>query len=100
VRYWRGSTAPENADAYEAYLRARLFPKLVRIRGFHGASVLRRDVAQGVEFVTLTQFESLDAVRAFAGTDYERAVIGAEARRLLNDADDLARHYEVVAATS
>lgn len=93
-RYWRGLTTHDNADAYEAFLRDTLFPELRAIDGFVGGQVLRRKIADGVEFVTLTQFASLEALRAFAGDDYERAVIRPQAEALLAEADERAAHYE------
>jgi heme-degrading monooxygenase HmoA len=95
-RYWRGLTRHEDADAYEAFLRDVLFPELSTIDGFIGGYVLRRDVAGGVEFVTLTQFASLEALRAFAGDDYERAVIRPKTEALLAEADECASHYQTV----
>ena len=66
-RLWRGWTTTENADAYEELLRTRILPGIHRVDGYRGAYLLRRDVDEGVEFTTLTFFESMDAVRAFAG---------------------------------
>jgi antibiotic biosynthesis monooxygenase (ABM) superfamily enzyme len=96
ARLWRGWTTPENADAYEDFLRSDMFPSIHRVPGFLGADLLRRDEGDVVAFVTITRFESLDAVRAFAGDDYERAVIEPEARRLLARNDERSEHYEVV----
>jgi heme-degrading monooxygenase HmoA len=97
-RYWRGLTGHDDADSYEAFLRDTLFPELSAIDGFVAGYVLRRDVEGGVEFVTLTQFASLEALRAFAGDDYERAVIRPEAEALLAEADERAVHYETAVA--
>jgi heme-degrading monooxygenase HmoA len=99
-RIWHGWTTREDADAYEALLRAEVLPGIGRVDGFVGAHLLRRDVGAGdeVEFATLTLFESLDAVRAFAGDDYEAAVVPPEARRLLARFDARSTHYEVVAS--
>jgi len=97
-RIWHGWTTPENADAYEALLRSEVLPAIDRVPGFLGAHLLRRDAGGEVEFVTLTLFESLDAVRAFAGEDYETAVVPPEARRLLTHFDARSAHYEVVDA--
>jgi heme-degrading monooxygenase HmoA len=94
-RMWRGSTSRENADAYEQILRTNVLPELGAIAGSRGAFVMRRDVEDGVEFVTLTLFDSLEAVREFAGPDYETAVIIPEAEALLSDFDAKARHYEI-----
>jgi heme-degrading monooxygenase HmoA len=94
-RIWHGWTAPENADAYERLLRSEVLPGIDRIEGFRGAHLLRRDAGDEVEFVTLTLFDSLDAVRAFAGEDYEVAVVPPAAQRLLAHYDERSAHYEV-----
>jgi heme-degrading monooxygenase HmoA len=96
ARLWRGWTSPENADAYEEFLRQEMFPSIHRVPGFLGADLLRREDGDEVAFVTITRFESLAAVRAFAGDDYEQAVIEPEARRLLAHNDERSEHYEVV----
>jgi heme-degrading monooxygenase HmoA len=95
-RIWHGWTTPADADAYEQLLRSEILPGIGRIEGFLGAYVLRREAGDEVEFVTITQFESLDAVRAFAGDDYETAVIVPEARRLLARFDERSAHYDTV----
>jgi len=97
TRFWRGWTASTgNADAYERLLRTEILPAIHRVPAFRGATVLRRDVDDGVEFVVLTRFESLEAVREFAGPEYEVPVIEPEARALLARGDDRALHYETV----
>jgi heme-degrading monooxygenase HmoA len=97
-RLWHGWTKRENADAYEELLRSEVLPGIHRVKGFKGAQVLRRDVKDKdeVEFVTLTQFDSLEAVKEFAGEDYEVAVILPEARKLLSRFDARSAHYETV----
>ena len=95
-RIWHGWTTSADADAYEQLLRSEILPGIGRLDGFLGAYVLRRDAGGEVEFVTITQFESLDAVRAFAGDDYETAVIVPEARRLLARFDERSAHYDTV----
>jgi heme-degrading monooxygenase HmoA len=95
-RLWHGWTSRENADAYEKLLRTKILPGIHRVSGYRGAYLLKRDVSDGVEFVTLTFFESMDAVRAFAGEDYEVAVVSPEARQLLSRFDLRSRHYETV----
>jgi heme-degrading monooxygenase HmoA len=97
ARIWHGWAALENADAYESLLRAEVLPGIERIDGYRGAYVLRTDGAD-IEFVTVTLWETFDAIRAFAGDDYERAVVPPEARRLLKRFDERSRHYEVRAA--
>jgi antibiotic biosynthesis monooxygenase (ABM) superfamily enzyme len=95
-RVWHGWTRPENADAYEALLRDKIFPWIERVEGYRGGYVLRRDVGDEVEFVTLTRFDSLDVVKAFAGEDYEAAVVLPEADALLSHYDARSAHYETV----
>jgi heme-degrading monooxygenase HmoA len=97
ARVWHGWTRPENAHAYEELLREEIFPGIRRIEGFRGADLLRADGEGEVEFVTVTLFDSLGAVRAFAGEDYEAAVVPPEARRLLERFDERSRHYELLA---
>jgi heme-degrading monooxygenase HmoA len=95
-RMWRGRTDAEHADGYEAVFRGVVLPELRDVDGCRGAYLLRRDDADGAEFVTLTLFDSLDAVRAFAGEDYEAAVISDEAASVLRDYDTTARHFTIV----
>jgi antibiotic biosynthesis monooxygenase (ABM) superfamily enzyme len=93
TRTWRGWTARENADAYERFLLTELFPAMREIPRFHSAAVLLRDDGSEVAFVTLTRFDSLDAIRAFAGEDYETPVIEPTARALLSHHEKRAQHY-------
>lgn len=97
ARIWHGWASRRNADAYEAFLRSSFLPAIDRIAGFKGAQVFRRDHGDDeVEFVVTTCFESIDAIRAFAGEDYEMANVAPEARRLLSRFDRRCRHYLVV----
>lgn len=93
---WRGWTAADNADAYEGFLLNTLFPEMREIPGFLGADVLRRPDDSEVAFVTLTRFDSLDAIRAFAGEDYEVPVLEPEALALLSRYDEHALHFDTV----
>ncbi len=97
VRMWHGWTAPEKADAYERLLKEEVFKGIAsrKIPGYRGIRLLRRSAGQEeVEFVTLMWFDSLDAVKAFAGEEYETAVVPPKARALLSRFDPLSRHYE------
>jgi heme-degrading monooxygenase HmoA len=96
-RIWRGWTTRQNADAYEALLKAEIFTGIIErgIIGFQGIDLLRRELAEEIEFVTVMWFDSLLAVRSFAGEDYERAVVPAKARQLLLRFDERSAHYEV-----
>ena len=97
-RMWHGWTAPPNADAYDNYLKGELFPLLEREltpHGYRGFQVLRLARGSEVEFVTLVWFESLLAVRSFAGQEYEKPVISAKAQALLSRYAERVEHYEV-----
>lgn len=95
-RVWHGWTKRENADNYERMLRTTILPGIHRVAGYQGAELLRRDDGDEVEFVTITRFDSMDAVRAFAGPDYEVAVIHPEAQDLLTHYDARSAHYKTV----
>lgn len=97
VRLWHGYTRPADADAYERLLQEEIFRGIASraIAGYHGIELFRRPVGETVEFVTLMRFDSLDAVRAFAGQDYEAAVVPPAARALLVRYDARSVHYEV-----
>lgn len=101
-RIWHGWTTRENAAAYEALLKSEVLPGIEarEIRGLRGIHLLKRDVPEGVEFVTILWFDSLDAVREFAGEDWEAAVVPEEGRRLLTRFDARSAHYETVLSPS
>jgi heme-degrading monooxygenase HmoA len=94
-REWTCHCTPSKADRYEELLLTRILPRLDNVDGCHGAYVFRREIDGEVEFVVTHLFDSLDAVRGFAGDDYEAAVVPAEARALLTDFDLTARHFQV-----
>jgi len=97
-RVWHGWTNRENANAYERLLRSEIFSAIGKrsIKGYRGIHLLRRNVDEGVEFVTIMWFDSFDAVRAFAGEDYEAAVVPPKAIELLLRFDARSAHYEVI----
>jgi heme-degrading monooxygenase HmoA len=96
-RIWHGWTTHANADGYERLLREEVFVGIHgrNIAGFHGIELLRRALANEVEFATMMWFDSLDAVRAFAGEDHEAAVVPPAARAVLSRFDARSAHYEV-----
>jgi heme-degrading monooxygenase HmoA len=96
-RIWHGWTTPANADAYEQLLKTEIFEWIAgqHIAGYLGIELLRRRTDSEVEFSTMMWFDSLDAVRAFAGADYETAVVRPEAKALLVRYDARSAHYEV-----
>ncbi|NIM97975.1 MAG: antibiotic biosynthesis monooxygenase [candidate division Zixibacteria bacterium] len=97
VRIWHGWTTPANADVYEGLLKEEIFLGIQnrRIRGYKGIQLLRRETTDEVEFITIMKFDSLDAVREFAGEDYEAAVVPSKARAVLSHFDERSQHYEV-----
>ncbi len=98
-RIWHGYTTQENADAYETLLRNEIFAGIQNreIKGYRGIQLLRRKLEDTVEFITIMWFESIEAVRTFAGEDYEAAVVPEKARALLLSFDERSQHYEVKA---
>jgi heme-degrading monooxygenase HmoA len=99
-RIWHGWTSHQNADAYEALLKAEILPGIQgrSIPGYRGIDLLRRNHEREVEFVTVMWFDSYDAVRDFAGEDHEVAVVPPKARKLLSRFDDRSQHYDVLLA--
>lgn len=100
ARIWHGWTTPADADAYERLLKEEVFSGIAakQIEGYRGIELLRRPLPSGqVEFATIMHFDSLDAVKAFAGEDHERAYVPASARAVLARFDERSQHYEVKA---
>lgn len=96
-RIWHGYTTPENADTYESLLKEEIFIGIRdrNIPGFREIQLFRREQGNEVEFITVMWFDSLEAVRAFAGEDYELAVVPPKARAVLAHFDERSQHYEV-----
>jgi heme-degrading monooxygenase HmoA len=99
ARHWRGWTKVGDADAYESLLKEKVLPALQQIAGYKGGYILRDDGPSEAEFVVVNLFDSLDAVKRFAGPDYRTPVFEPEARRLLSRVEPVALHYEVRAST-
>lgn len=98
ARTWRGATAASDADRYVDYLRATGVLEYVRTPGNRGLLMLRRVEEDRTEFLLLTLWDSMDAVRAFSGPDERRAVFYPEDDAFLVDRDEHADHFEVVLA--
>jgi heme-degrading monooxygenase HmoA len=96
-RVWSARAASrDGAAAYAAYFRRVVLPELAAVAGYRGAKLLQRDLRGGVEVVVSTRWDSLDAIRAFAGDDIARAVVHDEAAALFSDYDRTVRHFEIV----
>jgi hypothetical protein len=96
LRLWRGWTNAENANRYEELIRATIFPRILgrAIAGLEGLELFRRPLEAEVEFITLMRFASWDAVKAFAGSEWEISVVPPDARAVLARFDEKAAHYE------
>ena len=97
ARLWHGWTSLENADIYENLLRTEIFPAIAAkgVVGYRGIRLLRRALDGEVEFITLMEFDSWQAVKQFAGEDYERAYVPPRAREILEHFDERSRHFEI-----
>ncbi len=96
-RIWHGWTTPENADIYENLLKTEIFPGIAskKVSGYRGIQLFRRPLDSEIEFITIMWFESWDAVKQFAGEDYEKAYVPPKARNVLSRYDDRSQHYEI-----
>ena len=97
ARIWRGAVRPGDADEYTTYIRDTGIAEYLQTPGNRGAWMLRRDEDERTEFITYSLWESLDAIRRFAGDDIEAAVYYPEDERFLIEQDDRVKHYEIVA---
>jgi antibiotic biosynthesis monooxygenase (ABM) superfamily enzyme len=97
LRIWHGWTKPENADTYENLLRTEIFPGIAAktIPGYRSIELLRRDVGDEVEFITMMRFDSLQSVTDFVGEDYEQSYVPDKARDVLERFDQRSQHYEL-----
>jgi len=97
ARVWHGWTSTQNAPAYEALLKEEIFIAIGdrKIDGFHKIELLKRRLGNEVEFVTIMWFHSIEAIKGFAGKEYEKAVVPQKAQQLLLRYDALSQHYEV-----
>jgi heme-degrading monooxygenase HmoA len=95
ARIWHGYTKPEHADAYESMLKPEVLPGIGKVKGYRGSYLLRRVAGEEIEFVTIILWDSVDAIRAVAGNDYDTAVIPEERRKYLSRHDAKAVHYEI-----
>ena len=98
ARIWRGWAPLATADDYQRHYETEVSGHLRAVSGFRGARLLRREDGQEVTFTSITFFAGLDAIRGFAGDDYELAVVEEAARQALSRWDERVLHHEVVAA--
>jgi len=97
ARIWHGYTMDANAEAYASTLKAEILPGIMQMAGYRGSYLLRRRCGNNeVEFVTVMLWDSLEALRCFAGNDYEQAIVPVERRKLLSHYDERSAHYEIL----
>ena len=96
ARMWRGSAIRERANDYVEHIEQSVVPELRQIDGFRGIYLLQRYLSDDVEFVVLTLWESMDAIRKFAGINPEVAVVAPAARALFREYDVAVKHFEIV----
>jgi heme-degrading monooxygenase HmoA len=96
ARVWSAQATDAQAPAYVDHLENRVLPALRKVAGYAGSMLLQREVADAVEIIVITFWQSVDAIRGFAGPDLEGAVVADEAAALLTQFDRRVRHYEIV----
>lgn len=98
ARIWHGYTTPANADVYEQLLKHEVFASIEekQVKGYLGIQLLKQKLETEVEFTTIMWFEELEAVKQFAGENYEMAYVPAKARTLLSRYDEKSSHHSVI----
>lgn len=96
IREWRGRAVTTRAAEYPRHFRNTVAPALKRVPGFLGAHLSERREDERVEFLVLTRWASMDAVRAFAGAHPEQAIVEPGAVVALSEYEHTVRHYEVI----
>jgi len=94
-RQWKGIVKPSRAQHYINHLRGETFPSLKNIPGFVSASILQRTVPAGEEFLIVTVWESIEAIKRFAGENPEVAVVPANVQTMMVEYEKVARHYAI-----
>jgi heme-degrading monooxygenase HmoA len=95
VRTWMAYATPDNARAYRDHLTAHVIPKLQKLTGFEGLELCSAQRGDRVELLVISRWQSMEAIKAFAGPKPERAVVEPGARAVLEEYDDVVFHYEV-----
>jgi heme-degrading monooxygenase HmoA len=95
ARIWRGAVRAEDADEYVRYIEETGLREYRETAGNRGAWLLRRLEGDRCEIVTLSFWDSIEAIHAFAGDDVERAVYYPEDERFLVEHDDRVTHWEL-----
>lgn len=98
ARIWHGFTTKENGKAYEDLLQAEIFQIIAEknSEGYKGIKLLRKELEDEFEFITIMSFDDINSIKQFIGDDYEIAFVLPEAQALLKRYDKVVTHYEVV----
>ena len=100
IREWRGRTSIDRVEAYPKHFRETVAPELKTIPGFLGADLCRRLAGDKIEFLVVTRWRNMEAIRAFAGGEPDKAVVEPGAVAALADYDDFVKHYEALETLS
>src|SRR5262249_4281088 len=96
ARTWHGYTTDADAEGYASSLKAEILPCIMKVAGYTGTYLLRRRCGKEIEFMTVMLWDSLEALREFAGPDYEKAIVPEERRKFLSHYDEHSAHYEIL----
>jgi heme-degrading monooxygenase HmoA len=99
-RHWKAVARADEAENYIRHLQTKTFPHLSGISGFIKAMILKRQLDNGVEFLIITTWKSIEAIKQFAGNPVDTANVPAEAQEMMIRFDQKAIHYEVVESFS
>jgi len=94
-RHWKGIAKKERAEEYIMHLKEETFMQLAAIEGFASAKILNRSVAEGIEFLIITQWQNMDVIKQFAGTNIEVAVVPERVREMMIMYDKTVQHYNI-----
>jgi heme-degrading monooxygenase HmoA len=96
IREWRGRSSSSGVEAYPKHFRNKVLPELRHVPGFLWAHLAQRQLDGRVEFLVITGWQSMDAIRTFAGVDVDKAVVDPDAVAALIEYDTKVTHYEVI----
>ena len=94
-RHWIGIVKSERVEDYISHLNGTVIPNLSKTSGVQNCYYLKREVKEGMEFLIVTEWDTVDAIIKFAGKDYEKAVIDPYAKSLMVSYDKKVRHYHI-----
>lgn len=94
-RHWTGIARKERAAEYIQHLKHDTFPQLSGIKGFISARILHRELKEGIEFLIVTEWESIEDIKKFAGDDVEQSVVPELVQNIMLQYDQRCRHFTV-----